>query len=142
MAKRSHHFPRVVVNEATVVTTDTIYRGRMTVDSPMTARALAASFHNSLTLLSAEIEGRSFGGGVLELVPSEISRLSIPVAPGMSEQLDHLDQVCRDSGADSTALLDATDNNLVAHTPGLSHHLLAELRAAGETLRALRLSRN
>lgn len=142
MAKRSHHFPRVVVNEATVVTTDTIYRGRMTVDSPMTARALAASFHNSLTLLSAEIEGRSLGGGVLELVPSEISRLSIPVAPRMSEQLDQLDQVCRDSGADSTALLDATDNTLVAHTPGLSHHLLAELRAAGETLRALRLSRN
>lgn len=132
----------MIVNEADVLTTDTIYRGRLVPTSPVTAEAVAASFHNSLTLLSAEIEGRSFGGGVLELVPSEISRLSIPAAPGMSGRLTQLDQVCRASGADSTALLDATDDALVAHVPGLTHHLLAELRGAGDTLRALRLARN
>lgn len=142
MAKRSHRFPRVVVNDAGVVTTDTIYRGRMTPDSPVGARALAASFHNSLTLLSAEIEGRSFGGGVLELVPSEIARLSVPVAPAMSEHLEHLDGVCREHGADSTALVEATDDALAATVDGLTPRLLESLRDAAGALRMLRLARN
>jgi len=32
-----------------------------------------------LTALSAELEGRHYGGGVLELVPSEIERLLVPL---------------------------------------------------------------
>ena len=44
-------------------TSDTIYRGR-TLTDVLTPGAFAANFHNSLTLLSAELEGRSFGGGV------------------------------------------------------------------------------
>lgn len=38
---------------------------------------LVASFVNPLTALSAELKGRHYGGGVLELVPSEIERLAI-----------------------------------------------------------------
>jgi hypothetical protein len=32
---------------------------------------------NSLTALTAELEGRHYGGGVLELVPSEIEKLAV-----------------------------------------------------------------
>ncbi len=36
-------------------------------------------FLNGLTALTAELEGRHYGGGVLELVPSEIEKLLVPV---------------------------------------------------------------
>src|SRR5690606_8037961 len=36
------------------------------------------SFYNSLTLAFAELEGRYYGGGVLELTPNEFRILPIP----------------------------------------------------------------
>lgn len=54
------------------------------------AEAFAASFHNSFTLLWAEIEGRSFGGGVLELVPSEVGRLKVFAPLAMADFDDNL----------------------------------------------------
>ena len=81
-SKRSHRYPRVILNGANAYTTDTIYRGRLLPGCSRNPADLVASFHNSLTLLTAEIEGRSFGGGVLELVPSEVGRLLVAVPDG------------------------------------------------------------
>lgn len=83
MLKRSHHYPRLVLNSARAYTTDTAYRIRPLSLGP---EALVLGFVNSLTCLTAEIEGRHYGGGVLELVPSEIERLLLPViAPDRGE---------------------------------------------------------
>jgi len=84
MLKRAHHFPRLILNSADAYTTDTAYRIR-----PMTttAESLVFSFVNSLTCLTAEMEGRHYGGGVLELVPSEIERLLLPVIDATAAQL-------------------------------------------------------
>lgn len=99
LSKRAHGYHRMVLNEAGAATTDTIYRG-WTTSQDVTARDLVAGFHNSLTLLTAEIEGRSFGGGVLELVPSEVDRLSIPAIPDFGVELNRFDAVARStSGA-------------------------------------------
>jgi adenine-specific DNA-methyltransferase len=110
LSKRSHQYPRVVVNEASAYTTDTIYRGRLLPRAP-SPRAFAAAFHNSLTLLTAEIEGRSFGGGVLELVPSEVARLLVPAFPPAADWLPRLDLIARDTSEDE--LVAATDAALV-----------------------------
>ncbi len=59
--------------------------------------ALVFSFVNSLTCLSAEMEGRHYGGGVLELVPSEIERLLIPIVEANSALLKAADQKYRES---------------------------------------------
>ncbi len=143
LAKRSHLFPRVVVNDAGVVTTDTIYRGRLLPAASMTARGFAAGFHNSLTLLTAEVEGRSFGGGVLELVPSEISRLAVPLPENMDEEFDRLDWVCRSAGGEnSEGLVDETDQLIVKKTPGLTTEVMGELHEALAVLRGLRTARN
>jgi adenine-specific DNA-methyltransferase len=142
MTKRSHFFPRVIVNDANVVTTDTIYRGRIVPGAGMTPRDFAASFHNSLTLLTAEIEGRSFGGGVLELVPSEISRLALPHPENMADEFDRLDWICRSSSdEDNAGLVEETDRLVVKKTPGLSKALMSELQEALRVLRGLRLAR-
>ncbi|HEU5269905.1 MAG TPA: class I SAM-dependent methyltransferase [Jatrophihabitans sp.] len=143
MAKRSHLFPRVVVNDAGVLTTDTIYRGRLLPETQLTARAFAAAFHNSLTLLTAEIEGRSFGGGVLELVPSEISRLAIPHPEDMGDEFDRLDWVCRSAGGEeSDGLIEETDRLVTKKTPGLTKSLMDDMREARDVLLNLRLARN
>lgn len=143
MAKRSHLYPRVIVNDAEVLTTDTIYRGRMLPGASLTSRDFTAAFHNSLTLLTSEIEGRSFGGGVLELVPSEVSRLKIPLPEAMSDEFDRLDWVCRStSGESSEVLVEETDNLVAKKTDGLDKALFEEFRAAREVLLNLRLARN
>lgn len=84
MLKRAHNFPRLVMNEAGAYTTDTAYRIRPT---GMRPDALVLGFVNSLTCLTAELEGRHYGGGVLELVPSEIERLLVPHIKATSTQL-------------------------------------------------------
>ena len=139
LSKRSHHHPRVVVNEAGVFTTDTIYRGRMLSDA-ITPGAVAANFHNSLTLLSAELEGRSFGGGVLELVPSEIGRLLAHADEPPAALLDELDAIAR-GAKDPAALIAATDASLVRRRL-VDADVLAELAAARALLVARRLERN
>jgi hypothetical protein len=127
----------VVANAAGVHTTDTIYRGRVRGRVP--ADAVAAAFHNSLTLLSAELEGRSFGGGVLELVPSEIARLRLPVAPRLAAALPALDAVAR--RGDPEALVRATDA-LLCREGVLDPAALPHLRAARAALLGRRLARH
>ncbi|WP_258802631.1 Eco57I restriction-modification methylase domain-containing protein [Pseudarthrobacter sp. NS4] len=143
MAKRSHSYPRVVMNSASVVTTDTIYRGLPTPGSPLSPRGIATTFHNSLTLLTAEIEGRSFGGGVLELVPSEVSRLSIPVSPGIEEHFESLDTIARSvTSPDDQSVVDATDQILISRIPALDADVMASLRSSRLELLARRRNRN
>jgi adenine-specific DNA-methyltransferase len=140
LSKRSNHYPRVIANHASVVTTDTIYRGRVLAGSAVTADDLTATFHNSLTLLSAEIEGRSFGGGVLELVPSEVAALHVPSIPGAGSELTRLDSISRTS-RDSEALVVATDEALSRLLPALDAPTLESLGEARHALMNRRLQR-
>jgi adenine-specific DNA-methyltransferase len=140
LSKRSHLFPRLMLNKAGAYTTDTIYRGDVLPGGPFSAADLVAGFHCSLTLLTVELEGRSFGGGVLELVPSEIARLCVVSRPGLSEQLARLDQVVR-AGARPDELVAETDAMLVRQglLPPDAVALLAEAR---DELMTRRLQRN
>jgi adenine-specific DNA-methyltransferase len=91
MLKRCHHIPRLILNRAGAYTTDTAYRIR----SKASADLLVACFLNPLTALSAELEGRHYGGGVLELVPSEIEKLLIPLPTEISFDLKRVDAAVR-----------------------------------------------
>ncbi|WP_437043814.1 Eco57I restriction-modification methylase domain-containing protein [Streptomyces sp. enrichment culture] len=143
LSKRSHYYPRVVVNEAGAITTDTIYQGRMVDGRQNLKDAFAASFHNSFTLLTAEIEGRSFGGGVLELVPSEVARLLVIMHEAMGDELVKLDAIARSGVADvDEVLIRETDRRLAKFIPGLSDSALNSLAEARLELQKRRLDRN
>ncbi|MBU1695263.1 MAG: class I SAM-dependent methyltransferase [Verrucomicrobia bacterium] len=101
MLKRAHHYPRLVLNRAGVYTTDTAYR---IWPKGAKAEALVFGFVNSLTCLTAEMEGRHYGGGVLELVPSEIERLLIPEVTATRAELAAADQRFRTLENDSAFL--------------------------------------
>lgn len=92
MLKRSHHTPRLILNRIGAYTTDTSYRIRT---RGVDAETLVGCFINPLTALSAELEGRHYGGGVLELVPSEIERLLIPLPTAVNVNIENLDHDIR-----------------------------------------------
>ena len=92
MLKRSHDTPRLILNTMRAYTTDTAYRVRV---KKGTAEQLVFSFVNAVTALSAELEGRHYGGGVLELVPSEIERLLIPLPQRLKADVIGLDDAVR-----------------------------------------------
>ena len=139
LAKRSHEYPRMVVNSAAAFTTDTIYRGtlRASADS-CTPEALAAGFHNSVTLLGAELEGRSFGGGVLELVPSEIGRLPVVADDRLAADFTELDATARKQ---PESLVHATDGVLLRRRVFEDADALSIVSLARRELMSRRLDR-
>lgn len=145
LSKRSHRFHRLVLNDANALTTDTIYRGNLLPFYAGREGDLVGAFHNSLTLLTAEIEGRSFGGGVLELVPSEIARLLIPFPINTADRLPQLDGASRSilrGQSTPEQLIEATDDLLCQRVNGLTKHLMDNLCTAREVLANRRFSRN
>lgn len=133
MLKRAHDYPRLVLNRFNAYTTDTAYRIRPLKAEP---EALVCSFVNSLTALTSELEGRHYGGGVLELVPSEVERLLVPLAsppPGLLEQLD--DGIRRGMGPEDVLL--GQDERLLGAL-GLGANERATLHDAWLRLRARR----
>lgn len=142
LSKRSHRYPRMVENLVGAVTTDTIYQGSLNGAFVGRERDVVGSFHNSLTLLSAEIYGRSFGGGVLELVPSEVSSLVLPLVSMANGQFDILDSLARTQGFDSEALVDETDKIIGKVLPGYSGEVLNTIKESRGALLRRRLDRN
>jgi adenine-specific DNA methylase len=100
LSKRCHIGTKLIFNESEVYTTDTFYR----VASKIDANTLVSSFINPLTALSAELIGRSYGGGVLELIPSEVSKLLIPVSEESVETFGSLNQSFLSNGYDAFCL--------------------------------------
>ena len=128
MLKRSHHMPRLILNKAGAYTTDTAYRIRSKVD----AEQLVASFLNPLTALSAELEGRHYGGGVLELVPSEIEKMLIPICSSIRFDLKVLDEAVRTKPTEE--LLDANGGSILGGL-GVSKADVHTLMSGWEKLR-------
>lgn len=127
MLKRSHSFPRLILNQMGAFTTDTAYR--VTPREGVDGTSLVGAFVNSLTALSAELEGRHYGGGVLELVPSEIARLLVPVAPVNADQLRRLDLEFRD-GLEAERILERQDRRVLVDALGLPEDEAQALRSA------------
>lgn len=92
MLKRCHDAPKLVLNKAGAFTTDTAYRIEVQKIRPST---FVSNFINPLTALSAELEGRTYGGGVLELVPSEIERLIVPALSKAASPIADIDRAMR-----------------------------------------------
>jgi len=74
--KRAHEYPKLLRNDAEALVTDSAYK--IKIKEGFEINDFIFSFYNSLTLAFAELEGRYYGGGVLELTPNELRVLPIP----------------------------------------------------------------
>lgn len=135
MLKRSHHFPRLILNSAGAYTTDTAYRIRPTTEE-VSAGQMVYAFVNSLTTLTAELEGRHYGGGVLELVPSEIEKLLVPLPPLDDVDLNELDTRIRNTDNPET-LLQAQDQ-VVLLRAGVNQDEMKTIHQAWQRIRTRR----
>lgn len=136
LLKRCHDFPRLILNRAGALTTDTAYRIE---PGAVSASRLVFSFVNSLTALTAELEGRHYGGGVLELVPSEIERLLIPLASSPPGGLQRLNRAVREGGSPEDLL--ARQDETILKAAGLSKRDRRSLLHAWWRLRSRRQRR-
>ena len=89
--KRFGRLPRLYINEADVHTTDAGYHIRLKDDYDKASFVFC--FYNSLTLAQCEYNGRYYGGGVRELVPSEFKSITIPYETIDAESLDYLKEL-------------------------------------------------
>lgn len=130
--------PRLALNAAGALNTNTLHG--VTVEPGTDSAALAAVFYNSLTLLSSELEGRSYGGGVLKLEPTEAEALLVPLPPAVvREHLAEVDEFIRAREVDKA--LDLIDEVVLVNGLGLTRDEIALLREGAATLRARRRAR-
>ncbi len=115
--KRSHLYPKLLKNDSKAFVTDSAYK--VAVRNGFNLNSFIYSFYNSLTLLFAEIEGRYYGGGVLELTPSEFKKLPLPYFE-ISEDDFETFKLQFESKASIEEILKDNDNKILKSILGLN----------------------
>jgi adenine-specific DNA-methyltransferase len=132
--RQIYDFPRVVLNRAQAISTDTIHRMRCKRNHEITVQ----NIYTHLTAASAEIEGRSYGGGVLELEPTEAERLLAPKNLQLGLPVSEIDRLVR-AGKIGDVL--KKHDRLILREIGLSTAECTMLRQIWEKMRERRRSR-
>lgn len=139
MLRQVGSFPRLVVNQTGATSTDTVHRVRL-LDPTTDPAKLAVAAFNSATFAFCEVIGRSYGGGILELEPSEARELPvthpehIPVA--LISEVDALVRAGRVEDA-----LEAVDQAVLIGILGFSADEVTVLRNQWKRLRNRRMTR-
>ncbi|MGH3835503.1 MAG: N-6 DNA methylase [Pseudonocardiaceae bacterium] len=138
MLRQISTHPRLSANLTGATSTDTVHRVRVRSGADMASLATAA--YNSATFALSEVIGRSYGGGILELEPSEAEELPVPdpalVPPAILTKADDLIRERRVEDA-----LDLVDQTVLIDTLGIDPDQVAACRSAWIRLRDRRISR-
>lgn len=140
----SHRYPRLVANEAGVSFVNSMHGLVLQENAPEIAReALPLLALNSVSMLGAEVFGRSYGGGILKMEPSEAAQLPVPSAPLLRQawtivegRRAHLDELLRRGRWQD--VLEEIDDALLVKTAGVPWEDVRALRAEATSLRRRR----
>lgn len=86
----NHITPRLVANAAHVTCVNSLHGVRLNGPSELLVDALPLLLLNTFTQLSAELIGRSYGGGILKLEPREAAALPVPTDEHLQTAWAHL----------------------------------------------------
>lgn len=73
--RRSNEYPKFVINKIDAVSTDTMHRVRFHSKEDLDWGIIG--YYNSVSFAFTELEARSYGGGVLEILPNEAEEVLI-----------------------------------------------------------------
>ncbi len=136
--RRNNLYPKFVLNEAGAYTTDTMHR--VFIKDGINKKAFVASYYNSLSFAFAEILGRNFGGGCLELMPSEVGEIYLPYKEENAIIFDTIDRMLRKK-ATADEILDYTDEIILHQGMGLSNEEVKLARSIWHKIINRRLNR-
>jgi len=141
----SHLYPRLIRNSAHVSFLNSMHGICLNEDAPRAAAAaLPLLCLNSVTMLGAEIYGRSYGGGVLKMEPREAAVLPVPAPTGLARAFDGLKQEQRNlerhlRAGRWTSVVKRVDEVLLQGVFGLSSKETLAIREAAVDLRGRRM---
>lgn len=144
----SHRYPRLIANTARVSFVNSMHGVRLRENAPKIARtALPLLALNSVTMLGAEVFGRSYGGGILKMEPREAAALPVP-SPVALEQAwtriksEHrsLDRHLRNGTW--TTVVKRVDEVLLCEVLDLSAAEVTDMHEAALSLRERRVGRS
>lgn len=127
--------PRIVVNDAKATCTNAVHRLRMKPGVRCSTSRVAAASWSTLYALSAELSGKSYGGGVLKLEPGRTTKMAAALPPS-GELLEEIALHVKKDGIDAGCKL--ADKRLLIDGLGLSTKELSMLQAATRRLGELR----
>ena len=136
--RRNNQYPKFVLNEAKAYTTDTMHR--VFIKEGVNKKAFVASYYNSFSFTFAEILGRNFGGGCLELMPSEVGGIYMPYRVENETLFAEIDRMLRHKRT-ADEILDYTDRVILHEGMGLSMEEVQTARSIWHKIMGRRLSR-
>ena len=136
--RRNNLYPKFVLNDAQAYTTDTMHR--VFIKEGVNRKAFVVSYYNSLSFAFAEILGRNFGGGVLELMPSEVEGIYLPYREANTKLFEKVDRMVREKKM-ADEILDFTDKELLQKGLGFSEAETKLARSIWYKLMGRRLNR-
>lgn len=134
--KRSHLYPKLLKNNSDAYVTDSAYKIDM--KKGFNLNSFIYSFYNTLTLLLSELDGRYYGGGVLELIPSEFKKLPIPYVEINQIQFERFANDFENK-SNIEQILNQNDFNILNTTLGISKENLQKLIGIRNKLKKKRL---
>lgn len=120
--------PILVLNSAMYFCSNTLHSVYWNRELGTNARAVAVGFLTSLVSVWAELTGRRYGGGVLKIEPSILSRAPVPVVPGSENYFAEINSLLR-AGREEDARFRA-DEVVLRNGLGLSEHIIRYLQRA------------
>lgn len=143
----SHNYPRLIANPAKAAFLNSMHGVSLKQEAPkVAAAALPFMCLNSVTMLGAEVNGRSYGGGILKMEPREAALLPLPGPEIMERAWIELKPlktrlVRQLTNGSWTEVVKRVDAAVLGVACGLGQDDIAQLLGAARLLRERRLRR-
>ena len=143
LLRRSNIYPKFVLNGIDAVSTDTMHR--IKIKEKYDNKKILLSYYNSISFAFTELCGRSYGGGVLEILPKEAENIIIPNIDDMDEQnvnrlVEILDDNIRNK-KDIRYAINIMDKEILEDYLGISTNTINMYRKIWKTLNERRMNR-
>ncbi len=141
--RRNNLYPKFVLNCCNAVSTDTMHRIKF--NEGIDAERIVLSYYNSISFAFTEICGRSYGGGVLEILPGEVGNVLVPILEGVPDYVIHktllsVDKIVRENSNIELAL-DLVDHGILNKYLTIEPKILNNAREIWKKMQNRRLKR-